>query len=120
MGGSNFSATLRDGSPGATRVLPVGWRDLASQPSTTATAHGNLYFNYALGYGYQWWSFPAGANAIAQGLTMHDGAFTAQGVYGQYLYINPKEDAVAVVWSLRRCAKYDVLGVGRCQSHFLQ
>ena len=36
---------------------------------------------------------------------MHDGAFTAQGVYGQYLYINPKEDAVAVVWSANRNAQ---------------
>ena len=116
MGGNNFSATLRDyarfgqfflrdGSAGAARVLPVGWRDLASQPSNAATRHGNLVFSYQLGYGYQWWSFPTGANAIAQGLPMHDGAFTAQGVYGQYLYINPKEDAVAVVWSAIRNAQ---------------
>jgi CubicO group peptidase (beta-lactamase class C family) len=118
MGGNNFSATLRDyarfgqfflrdGSAGYPRVLPVGWRDLASQPSNAATAHGKLYLNYPLGYGYQWWSFPTGTSAIAQGLAVHDGAFTAQGIYGQYLYINPKENAVVVVWSARPTALDD-------------
>ncbi|MBI3284285.1 MAG: serine hydrolase [Burkholderiales bacterium] len=106
MGGDNFSATLRDyarfgqfflrqGVIDGRRVLPDGWRDLAGQPDTGVTACGQLYPAYPLGYGYQWWSFPAGEAA----LPMHDAAFTAEGIFGQFIYINPKEDVVAVVWS---------------------
>ena len=32
-------------------------------------------------------------------LTAHEGAFTGQGIFGQFLYINPRERVVAVVWS---------------------
>lgn len=110
MGGNNFSATLRDyarfgqfflkdGATGYPRVLPVGWLNQASQPGYGATAHGVPLLNYPLGYGYQWWSSPRGQSAINQGLAIHDGAFTAQGIYGQFIYINPTENAVAVVWS---------------------
>jgi CubicO group peptidase (beta-lactamase class C family) len=40
------------------------------------------------GYGYQWWIPP---NSIQNG-----GAFIARGLYGQYLYINPKTQTVIV------------------------
>ena len=103
MGGNNFSATLRDygrlglfmleGGGGATR-LPQGWRALAGQPDNAVTAHGLLYPGYPLGYGYQWWSFPDDA-----ALAPHEAAFTAQGIYGQFIYINPVHRVVAVVWS---------------------
>jgi len=106
MGGNNFSATLRDygrlgqfvlqqGRIDDLAVLPSGWRDLAGHPDSATTACGQLYPGYPLGYGYQWWSFPTGADA----LEMHDGAFTAEGIYGQFIYINPAEQVVAVVWS---------------------
>lgn len=106
MGGNNISATLRDhgrfglfflrqGVVNGNRVLPDGWREQAGQPSAAVTAHGKLYPDYPLGYGYQWWSFPTGANA----LPFHDGAFTALGIFGQFIYLNPVEDIVAVVWS---------------------
>jgi CubicO group peptidase (beta-lactamase class C family) len=103
MGGNNFSATLRDygrigqfmlnGGAGTSR-LPDGWRALAGQPDNAVTAHGALYPGYPLGYGYQWWSFPDDA-AVAP----HENAFTAQGIYGQFIYINPTHGIVAVVWS---------------------
>jgi CubicO group peptidase (beta-lactamase class C family) len=103
MGGNNFSATLRDygrigqfmlnGGAGTSR-LPDGWRALAGQPDNAVTAHGALYPGYPLGYGYQWWSFPDDA-AVAP----HENAFTAQGIYGQFIYINPMHGIVAVVWS---------------------
>lgn len=106
MGGNNFSATLRDyarfgqfflrrGVVNGNSVLPDGWRELAGQPDAAVTAHGQLYPGYPLGYGYQWWSFPTGADAIP----FHDGAFTAEGIFGQFIYVNPAEDIVAVVWS---------------------
>jgi CubicO group peptidase (beta-lactamase class C family) len=103
MGGNNFSATLRDyarlgsfmleGGAGSSR-LPDGWRALAGQPDNAVTAHGQLYPGYPLGYGYQWWSFP---NDPA--LAPHEDAFTAQGIFGQFIYINPAHRVVAVVWS---------------------
>ena len=107
-GGDNISAVLRDyarfglfflreGVIGSESVLPTGWRDLATKPHTAAAAYGRVDDD-PLGYGYQWWAFPTGAAA----LPFHDGAFTAQGIFGQFLYINPKEDIVAVVWSAWR------------------
>jgi CubicO group peptidase (beta-lactamase class C family) len=103
MGGNNFSATLRDygrlgmfmlnGGAGNS-MLPNGWRMLAGQPDNAVTSHGNLYPNYPLGYGYQWWSFP-NSSSIAP----HENAFTAEGIYGQFIYINPVHRVVAVVWS---------------------
>lgn len=78
------------------RILPVGWRDLAGQPDSEATGFGHLIKGYPLGYGYQWWVLPRQAGGI------HDGAFTAQGIFGQFIYVNPREQVVAVVWSAWR------------------
>lgn len=109
IGSSGLSATLRDygrfgqfilndGVIDGERILPEGW--LASATRATPGSHlepGKLYDGeYALGYGYQWWLFPTGAAALPE----HDGgAFEAQGIFGQFLYINPKEKVVAVIWS---------------------
>lgn len=109
IGSSGLSATLRDygrfgqfilndGVIDGERILPAGW--LASATRTMPGSHlepGKLYDGeYALGYGYQWWLFPTGAAALPG----HDGgAFEAQGIFGQFLYINPREKVVAVVWS---------------------
>jgi CubicO group peptidase (beta-lactamase class C family) len=103
MGGNNFSATLRDygrlgqfmmNGGAASSSLPSGWLNLAGQPDNPLTAHGNLYPDYPLGYGYQWWSFPNDPM-----LAPHENAFTAQGIYGQFIYVNPAHSVVAVVWS---------------------
>lgn len=109
IGSSGLSATLRDygrfgqfilddGVIDGERILPAGWLQRATR--ATPGSHlepGKLYDGeYALGYGYQWWLFPAGAAALPN----HDGgAFEAQGIFGQFLYINPREKVVAVVWS---------------------
>ncbi|MFO1251789.1 MAG: serine hydrolase [Inhella sp.] len=102
MGGDNLSATLRDyGRLGLFLLqedgsrLPPGWLRQASQPEGAPTACGSLYPGYPLGYGYQWWSFPSGADALPG----HDGAFAAMGIFGQFLYLNPRENLVAVVCS---------------------
>jgi CubicO group peptidase (beta-lactamase class C family) len=87
---------LEDGVARGRRVLPVGWRDLAGQPDTEATGFGQLEKGYPLGYGYQWWVLPRKAGDV------HDGAFTAQGIFGQFVYVNPRERVVAVVWSAWR------------------
>ena len=90
---------LEDGvASDGVRRLPVGWRELAGQPDSEATGFGKLEKDYPLGYGYQWWVLPRGAG------TAHDGAFTAQGIFGQFVYVNPREQVVAVVWSAWRDA----------------
>jgi CubicO group peptidase (beta-lactamase class C family) len=43
-------------------------------------------------YGYMFWPI---SNALG---TIHDGAFEAVGIFGQHVYINPKEKVVIVVW----------------------
>ena len=103
MGGNNFSATLRDygrlglfmlrGGAGPS-VLPDGWAALAGRPDNPVTSYGRLYPGYPLGYGYHWWAFPDGPE-----MAPHQGAFIAQGIYGQFIYVNPAHRVVAVLWS---------------------
>jgi CubicO group peptidase (beta-lactamase class C family) len=31
--------------------------------------------------------------------TIHEGAFEARGIFGQHVYVNPRERVVIVVWS---------------------
>ena len=91
IGGSGIMATLRDyarfgefirrdGVIGDRRLLPVGWVDSAGSPK--------LYGANAEQYGYMWWPV-----ASAQG-SIHQGAFSAQGIFGQYIYINRAERLV--------------------------
>ena len=75
------------------RVLPTGWRDLAGQPDCVATGFGRLTPGAPFGYGYQWWALPHGPTGI------HIGAFLAIGAFGQYIYINPAAQIVAVIRS---------------------
>lgn len=109
IGSSGLSATLRDygrfgqfilndGVIDGERILPAGWLARATHaPAGSHLQPGKLYDGeYALGYGYQWWLFPTGTAALPE----HDGgAFEAQGIFGQFLYVNPREKLVAVVWS---------------------
>ncbi len=98
IGGSGFSATLRDygrfglfflngGIAGGEQVLPPGWTTEASTPKL-------LRNGKKLDYGYLWWP---GTTAAER----RDKAFTAEGIHGQFLYINPVANVVIVVWSAR-------------------
>ncbi len=91
IGGSGLSATLRDfarfgqfvledGKAGGKAVLPDGWVKEASTPKT-------LKGGEALEYGYMWWT---GWTDAAK----KDGAFSAVGIQGQYVYINPAHNVV--------------------------
>lgn len=82
FGGCCLNATLRDYArlglfamsggvlPDGTRVLPEGWMEESTAPSR----------GFA-GYGYMWW------------LQDH-GGYAASGIFGQRIYINPKERLV--------------------------
>jgi CubicO group peptidase (beta-lactamase class C family) len=98
VGGSGFSATLRDyarfglfllkgGVAGGEEILPAGWVEAASSPNQIG---GSM-----VDYGYMLWPIPESEN------TIHNGAFEARGIFGQKIYINPREDVVIAIWSAR-------------------
>lgn len=97
VAGSGFSATLRDygrfgqfimndGVFDGERILPAGWVREAGSPREIG--------DELVEYGYMWWPVrsPDG---------QWDHAFKAAGLFGQYVYINPNEQVVVVVWSAR-------------------
>lgn len=95
IGGSGIGATLRDyarfgqfilddGVARGTRLLPEGWVREATRPT-------RLRDGREIRYGYLWWTAttPDG---------IRDGAFSAEGIHGQSIYINPAARVVMVVW----------------------
>jgi CubicO group peptidase (beta-lactamase class C family) len=98
IAGSGFSATLRDygrfglfflngGRIGGEAILPAGWTLEAGSPQ-------RLKNGKKLDYGFYWWpATPTPETPEPQG------AFIAEGIFGQYVYLNPKERVVIVVWS---------------------
>ena len=110
LGGLGVSARLRDigrfcqlvledgEAFSGQRVLPTGWRDLAGQPDSAATAFGQLMPGSPAGFGYSWWALPGAPYAGG----LHAGAFLSLGGYGQRIYVNPAEQLVAVIQSAWR------------------
>lgn len=95
--GGGLLATLRDfarigllvqadGVVDGRRIVPQGWFDEAGSGKEIGGKH--------VDYGYLWWPIPKGD-------PIHDGAFQAEGIFGQHLYINRKEKVVIVVLSAR-------------------
>ena len=95
--GSGIGATLRDygrfgllvqndGVIDGQRIVPDGW---FREAGSTHEIGGNK-----VKYGYQWWTMQSDD-------TVHDGAFEAAGIFGQHLYVNPREKVVIVVLSSR-------------------
>ena len=78
------------------RVLPPGWRDLAGQPDSAATAFGRLMPGSPAGYGYHWWAVPPLPGGV------NNGAFSANGVFGQFIFVNPTEQVVIAIQSAWR------------------
>ncbi len=96
IGGSGLSATLRDygrfglflmngGVAAGEKILPDGW---VREAGSSKTVGGKV-----VDYGYMMWPFPAKSGSV------NDGAFEALGIYGQHIYVNPREHVVIVVWS---------------------
>lgn len=95
IGGAGILATLRDfGRFGqfilngaqidGKKIVPDWW--LADATS----AKPLVGVNSPNGYGYQWWTVKAEAGGV------HEGVFMGRGIYGQYLYINPRNNVVIV------------------------
>ncbi|MEN8722128.1 MAG: serine hydrolase [Alphaproteobacteria bacterium] len=92
MGGCCLNAALRDyarlgllylndGMVGDRRILPAGWVGEATVPSDPQVMRGALYEDSPMGYQYQWWAYPGTA-------------YAAEGVFGQFIYIDPAKDIV--------------------------
>ncbi len=99
IGGSGFSATLRDygrfglfllngGIAGHEAILPDGWVREATSPKV-------LRGGTPLDYGYLWWTGTSPGSR-------RDGAYAAEGIFGQFIYINPAARVVIVVWSAQQ------------------
>jgi CubicO group peptidase (beta-lactamase class C family) len=97
LAGSGLGATLRDygrvgllvqqdGFIDGKQIVPAGW----FQEGGSAHRIGGK----AVDYGYLWWPIPAGD-------PIHRGAFQAIGIFGQHLYVNPRQKLVIVVLSAR-------------------
>lgn len=95
--GSGLEATLRDfgrfgliaaagGGLNGNSLVPEGWFEQAGTPHQIG--------GKKVDYGYMWWIPP-------QSIPEHAGAFEAVGIFGQYLYVNPREHVVIVVLSAR-------------------
>ncbi len=91
-----INATLRDygrfallflgnGKWNGRQILPTAWIGQATRSHDPQVQPGHLMPGYWLGYGYQWWTFPGPARA-----------FTGQGIYFQFLYVNPRDNLVIV------------------------
>jgi CubicO group peptidase (beta-lactamase class C family) len=98
IGGSGLSATLRDfarfgqfiledGIVGTDTILPDGWVRAATTPKV-------LLDGRMLAYGYLWWT-------AATPAMRRDGAFNAEGIHGQFIYVNPSARVVIVQLSAR-------------------
>ena len=95
FGGGGMAATLRDyarfglfvmndGVIDGRRVVPAGWFDEAGSRKKI----GDQW----VGYGYLWW-------VPQQDQPIHAGAFEAEGIFGQYLYVNRAHHVVIAVLS---------------------
>jgi CubicO group peptidase (beta-lactamase class C family) len=70
----------------AERIVPEGWFAEAGKAHTIGGKH--------VDYGYLWWPMEAGD-------PIHRDAFEAVGIFGQHIYISPREKLVIVVLSAR-------------------
>ncbi|HWV61126.1 MAG TPA: serine hydrolase [Sphingopyxis sp.] len=103
VAGSGLCATMRDyvrfglfalngGVAGGERVVPEGWFAEAGG----AEHRGGDAFNY----GYMWWPVPDRSGSFG------DGAYSARGIFGQYIYINPARSILVTVLSSRAKPKF--------------
>ena len=74
-----------DGMMGTKRVLPAGWVAEATIPGAPYLQYGKVEPNDPSGYGYQWWCIPD-----------EHRSFTAEGIHGQYVLVDPIQHVVVV------------------------
>ena len=98
VAGTGIDATLRDyarfglffmngGVAAGKPVLPEGWLKEATEPRSIG--------GRTVDYGYMWWPVPTADGSHAQG------AFSARGIFGQYIYLNPTHRIIVCTLSAR-------------------
>jgi CubicO group peptidase (beta-lactamase class C family) len=81
---------LRGGDWEGRRIIPESWVRESVVPDKPYLIHSGAYTSdWTIGYQYQWW-VPEGS----------DGEFMAIGVWGQYIYVNPKHNVIIVKTSV--------------------
>ena len=82
-----FGELFRNGGKrGDVQIIPENWVNISTTHSAPSAAEGtttDTEDGTPFGYGYQWWTPPHA-----------DGEYYAVGVYGQYIYVNPKAGIV--------------------------
>ena len=102
VAGSGISARLRDygrfglfvldeGVAAGETTLPPGWLAESTRPQNVA--------GETVGYGFSWWCVPEPDGSYA-------GAFSARGIFGQRIYLDPRKRLVIVVLSARSKPMY--------------
>jgi CubicO group peptidase (beta-lactamase class C family) len=92
-----INATLRDygrfgllflnrGQWNGKQVISARWIEQATNPQSRQVDYGHLIFGYPPGYGYQWWLMPGG----------EDHPYSAEGVFFQFIYVDPAHRMVIV------------------------
>jgi CubicO group peptidase (beta-lactamase class C family) len=92
-----INATLRDygrfgllflnkGKWNGEQIVPASWVEQATNPQSRQVQYGHLTPDYPIGYGYQWWLMPGGA----------DHPYSAEGVFFQFIYVDPAHEMVIV------------------------
>lgn len=74
---------LHEGEWNGEQLLSDDWVAAATVPDGDQVEVGKLYPGYPLGYGFQWWTFEE-----------YDGAYSAIGVNGQFIYVIPEKNMV--------------------------
>jgi CubicO group peptidase (beta-lactamase class C family) len=82
---------LNEGAWQGEQLLPKTWVHEATTPDMNQIMPGHLHPGWDVGYQYQWWIMPPDQDWLH--------GFEAQGVNGQFIYVNPEEQLVMVVTS---------------------
>jgi CubicO group peptidase (beta-lactamase class C family) len=92
---------LHDGKVGDKQIVPASWINLATNPQGSQVGWGHLSPGDPGAYGYQWWLIYPGEGH----------AYSAEGVFFQFIYVSPKYNMVIVKTSAYDDFWDDQLGI---------
>ncbi|GEO07913.1 serine hydrolase domain-containing protein [Segetibacter aerophilus] len=92
---------LQDGVWNGERILPVGWVNFTTTPTTAKTTKKEG------SYGAQWWLNKATIHAPKKYPLVPDDCFRCQGYEGQYVWVIPSEKLVVVRLALEKGNELD-------------
>lgn len=95
---------LQGGKWNGKQIIPAEWAFISTRESAPTQS------DRGVGYGYQWW-VPLPQNGPNQG------DFFAVGIYGQYIYVNPKANLVIAKNAAHRAFAYPMPEYGEDMTH---